>query len=39
MTRAILINLDNYKLVFKIQLILIIKYFKIHILEEIIDTC
>jgi hypothetical protein len=38
MTRAILINIDNYKLVFKMSLILIIKQFKLHIPEEIVDT-
>jgi hypothetical protein len=37
MTKAILINIDNFKLVFKMSLILTIKEFKIIIHEEIID--
>ena len=36
--KAILINTDNFKLVFKMSLILTIKEFKIIIHEEIIDT-
>jgi len=38
MTKAILINTDNFKLVFKMSLILTIREFKIIIHEEIIDT-
>lgn len=38
MTRVILINIDNYKLVFKMLLIIIIKEIKITILGEIVDT-
>ena len=38
MIRAILINIDNYKLVFKMLLIIIIKEIKIIILGKIVDT-
>jgi len=38
MTKAILINTDNFKLVFEMSLILKIIEFKIIIHEEIIDT-